>query len=138
MGLPRTSWVKLDCLRTGVGRFYSSTYKLGLAPTPNCECGATDQTADHVTSTCPIHRAPQGVARLTVLDDDTRCWLNTTAASIYPIGFLDAPPYEQEVVAVLKKNCRKISALTSKNEFIQKQYESLGIVIAKLFIANST
>ena len=55
-----------------------------------------------------------------------------------PIGFLDAPPYEQEVVAVLKKNCRKISALTSKNEFIQKQYESLGIVIAKLFIANST
>ena len=55
MSLPRTSWVRLNRLRTGVGRFHSSMYKLGLAPSPNCECGATEQTADHVISSCLIH-----------------------------------------------------------------------------------
>ena len=32
--------------RTGVGRFHSSMHKWGLAPSPNCECGAPEQTAD--------------------------------------------------------------------------------------------
>ena len=61
MGLPRAAWVKLNRLRTGVGRFHSSMHKWGLAPSPNCECGASEQTADHVLTACPIHRAPHGV-----------------------------------------------------------------------------
>ena len=80
MGLPRTTWVKLNGLRTGVGRFHSS--KWDLAPSPNCECGASEQTADHVLTACPIHRAPHGARGLTVLDDETRCWLNDITASI--------------------------------------------------------
>ena len=48
MGLPRVAWVKLNCLRTGVERFHLSMHKWGLAPSPNCECGASEQTADHV------------------------------------------------------------------------------------------
>ena len=82
MGLPRAAWVKLNRLQTGVGRFHSSMHKWGLAPSPNCECGASEQTADHVLTACPIHRAPHGARGLMVLDDETRCWLNNTTASI--------------------------------------------------------
>ena len=48
----------------------------------DCECGASEQTADHVLTACPIHRAPHGARGLTVLDDETRCWLNDITASI--------------------------------------------------------
>ena len=82
MSPPRTSWVWLNRLRTGIGRFHSSMYKWGLAPSPNCECGATEQTADHVISSCLIHYVPRGTRGLQVLDDANRCWLNTTTASI--------------------------------------------------------
>ena len=51
MGLPRAAWVKLNRLRTGVGRFRSSMHKWGLAPSPNCECGASEQTADQAKQT---------------------------------------------------------------------------------------
>ena len=44
--LPRAAWVKLNRLRTGVGLFYSSMHKWGLAPSPNCECGASEQTTE--------------------------------------------------------------------------------------------
>ena len=82
MGLSRAAWVKLNCLRTGVGRFHSSMHKWGLAPSPNCKCGASEQTTDHVLTVCPIHQAPYGARGLTVLDDETRCWLNNITASI--------------------------------------------------------
>ena len=82
MGLPPAAWVKLNRLLTGVGRFQSSMHKWGLIPSPNCECGASEQTADHVLIACPIHRAPHGARGLTVLDDETRCCLNNTTASI--------------------------------------------------------
>ena len=96
MGLPRTSWVKLNRLRIGVGRFHSSMYKWGAAPSPNCECGAFEQTADHIISTCPLHHdvhyitcplhacptSPKGIQGLLVLDDDTRRWLKINAVNI--------------------------------------------------------
>ena len=82
MGLPRAAWVKLNRLRSGVGRFCSSMYKWGLAPLANCECGASEQTADHIISQCPIHQAPRGMFGLMVLDDETRCWLKSLTVSI--------------------------------------------------------
>ena len=81
-GLPRAAWVKLNRLWIGVGRFHSSMHKWALASSPNCECGASEQTADHVLTACPIHRTPHGARGLTVLDDETRCWLNDITASI--------------------------------------------------------
>ena len=82
MGLPRAAWVKLNRLRIGVGQFHSFMHKWGLAPSPNCECGASEQTADHVLTACPIHQGPHGARGLTVLNDETRCWLNNTTASL--------------------------------------------------------
>ena len=82
IGLPRAAGVKLNRLRTGVGRFHSTMHKWGLAPSPNCECGASEQTADHILTACFIHRASHGARRLTVSDDETRCWLNNTTANI--------------------------------------------------------
>ena len=82
MSVPRTSWVKLNRLQTGVRRFHSSMYKWGLASLPNCEYGATEQTANQVISLCLIHHVPRGTRGLQILDDATRCWLNTTTASI--------------------------------------------------------
>ena len=82
MGLPRSAWVKFNRLRTGVGRFHSSMHKWGLAPSPNCDCGASEKTADHVLTACPIHRATHEARGLAVLDDETQCWLNNTIASI--------------------------------------------------------
>ena len=72
MDLPRAAWVKLDRLRTGVGRFHLSMHKWGLVLSPNCECGASEQTADHVLTACPIYRAPHGAQGLTVSDDKTQ------------------------------------------------------------------
>ena len=82
MGLPRTSWVKLNRLQTGVGQFHSPMYKWGAAPSPNCECGASEQTADHIISTCPLHRAPKIIQGLLVLDDDTQRGLKINAINI--------------------------------------------------------
>ena len=82
MGLPRAAWVRLNRLWTGVGQFHSSMHKWGLAPSPNCERGASEQTADHVLTACPIYQAPHGAQGLTVLDDETQCWLNDITASI--------------------------------------------------------
>ena len=73
VSLPQTVWVKLNRLRTGVGRFYSFMRKWGLVPSPNCECCASEQTADHDLIACPKHRAPHETRGLMNLDDEAQC-----------------------------------------------------------------
>ena len=46
MHFPRPAWVRLNRLRTGVDLFRSTMHKWGMAPSPACECGADEQTAD--------------------------------------------------------------------------------------------
>jgi len=79
--LPRRAWVRLNRLRTGVGRFRCCLYKWGMASSAACECGA-EQTVDQVVLHCPIHRAPHGLHGLTVLDDETIEWLFNTCPDI--------------------------------------------------------
>jgi len=45
-----------------------------MASSAACECGAEEQTVDHVLLQCPIHRLPYGMHGLTVLDDETIEW----------------------------------------------------------------
>ena len=82
MSLPRTSSVRLNRQQAGVRRFHSSMYKWGFVPSPKFECGATEQIADHVISSCLIHHVPRGTLGLQVLDEANQRWLNTTTASI--------------------------------------------------------
>ena len=82
MTLPRRAWVRLNRLRTGVGRFRSCLYKWGMTSSAACECGAEEQTVDHVVLQCPIHRPPYGLHGLTVLDDETTEWLLNTCPEI--------------------------------------------------------
>ena len=82
MSLSRKAWVRLNCLRTDFGRFHSSMHKWSLAPSLNFECGASEQTEDHVVIAYPIHGATHGTRGLTVLDDETQCGLNNITASI--------------------------------------------------------
>ena len=68
MNMTRSAWVKLNQMRTGVGRLALFIHKWGLAPSPNFECGAPKQTADYVLTARPTH----GARGLTVMDDETR------------------------------------------------------------------
>ena len=64
MALPRTAWIRLNRLCTGLGRFRSCLYKWDTASSAACECVAKEQTSDHVVLECPIHRPPHCTARL--------------------------------------------------------------------------
>ena len=75
MALPRTACVRLNSLRSGVGHFRSCLHKWGIAASADCECGAEDQTVDHVVFQCPIHQPPHELHCRTVLDDETIDWL---------------------------------------------------------------
>ena len=82
MTLPRKACIRLNRLRTGDGRFRSCLYKRGMASSAACECGAEEQTVDHVLLQCPIHGPPHGLHCLTVLDDETIEWLFNTCFEI--------------------------------------------------------
>ena len=80
--LPRKQWTTLNRLRTGVGRFSSSMLKWGLKDSSVCECGAPEQTVDHILDVCPQHRPPSDRDGIVSLDEDTRAWLASTGLEI--------------------------------------------------------
>ena len=82
LDLPRKQWTTLNRLRTGVGRFSSSMLKWGLKDSSVCECGAPEQTVDHILDVCPQHRPPSGREGIVSLDEDTRAWLTSTGLEI--------------------------------------------------------
>jgi len=67
MTLPRRAWFRRNRLRTDVGHFRSCLCKWGMVSSAACECGAEEQTVDHVVFQCPIHRPPLELHGLTAL-----------------------------------------------------------------------
>jgi len=57
--------------------FFPGVYGPGYGPSAVCECGAEEQTVDHIVLECSIHRIPHGLHDLTVLDETTEWLLNT-------------------------------------------------------------
>ncbi len=51
--LSRKEWVSLNRLRTGVGCFGVFMYRWGLRQSAACQCGAPEQTAQHLMDECP-------------------------------------------------------------------------------------
>jgi len=82
MTLTRRAWVRLIRLRTNVGRFRSCLYKWSMASSAAFECGAEEQTVNHVVLQYPTHQPPHGLHGLTVVDDETIEWLLNTCPEI--------------------------------------------------------
>ena len=59
--LPQQAWVKLNRLRTGVGRFNADMWRWGLSKSPACNCGADQLTANHIITECPLYSPPNGL-----------------------------------------------------------------------------
>ena len=75
MTVPRRTWVRLNRLRTGVGRFRSCLYKWGMASSVACE-RRTNRRPCRPPLSNPS--TPHGLHGLTVLDHETtECLLNT-------------------------------------------------------------
>ena len=77
MTLPRVAWVKLNRLRTGVGRFRLIFHQWSMAPNPTCDCGPAEQTADHILLECPTFQASNSMHGLVDTDDHGKEWLIT-------------------------------------------------------------
>ena len=75
--LPRQTLVKLKRLCTGVGRFIAYMWRWCLSKSPACNCGADQQTANHIITECPLYRPPNGFHGLIDVDVDaaTSEWL---------------------------------------------------------------
>ena len=82
MKLPRPAWVRLNRFRTGVGLFGASMHKWRMALTASCECGAEEQTADHVITACPIYRHPNWIRGLLTVNESLARWLSDTCPAI--------------------------------------------------------
>ena len=52
--LPRQAWVKLNRLRTGVGRFNADMWRWGLSKSSACDCGTDQQTSNYIIMECPL------------------------------------------------------------------------------------
>ena len=59
-----------------MGRFGAAMQKWGLTDSAHCECGDPLQTVEHVMTSCPIYRPPNGDRGLIDLDNDTLACCN--------------------------------------------------------------
>ena len=72
--LDRKAWVNLNCIRSGCAKTKAFLHKIGVESSPSCVCGS-NQTLQHILTSCPVLKPPNGVDGLKELDEDTIHWL---------------------------------------------------------------
>lgn len=56
--LERSVWTRLNRIRTGHARCNATMHKWGLRDSPACDCGAQEQTVQHIIKDCPQRKYP--------------------------------------------------------------------------------
>lgn len=73
--LPRQDWSALNRIRTEHGRSGAVLFKWGVLPSAACDCGAQEQTIEHLVATCP-NRLFQGEKEEFILaTEESVTWL---------------------------------------------------------------
>ena len=72
--LQRKAWVNLNRIRSGCAKTKSFLHKIGVVASASCVCGS-DQTLQHILTSCPVLMPPNGVDSLKNLDEETINWL---------------------------------------------------------------
>jgi len=81
--LPRSLWVILNRLRTGVGRFGTCLYRWDILDTPKCICGTEEQSANHIIFDCNILRPTNCLEDLWSPDINNTKWLEDLADFVW-------------------------------------------------------
>ena len=76
----RSAW--LNRLQTGVEQLISAMHAKGMAPTAGCECGAKEQTANYMITSCPIYHRPNETRALSAVNKSLVLWLTDTCPVI--------------------------------------------------------
>ena len=89
--------------------------KSGMAFTAVCECGAKEQTAEHVLTSCPICHHPNAVRALLDVGKNLLTWvMETCPAFSGTFSSRSSPPNEEEdvwigddvvIVVIVMKDC---------------------------------
>ena len=72
--LQRKAWVNLNRIRSGCAKTKSFLHKIKAEESDSCVSGLP-QTLDHILTSCPVLRPPNGADGLKTLDADTIDWL---------------------------------------------------------------
>jgi len=111
--LPRSLWVTLNRLRTGVSRFGTCLYRWGIQDTeagggwcmldtPKCVYGAEEQTAIHIILDCDILRPPNCLEDLRSPDINNIKWLEDLVDFVCFVWTAALTQEEDEVMTNMK------------------------------------
>lgn len=80
--LPRRSWCQLNRIRANHGRCNSTMHKWNRSIAPDCDCGHTNQTIEHIVNDCPRRKFSGGITELNQVTDNAAKWLEELDISL--------------------------------------------------------
>ena len=122
ISFPKPAWMKFNRLRTNIGLFRLETHKWGMASTAACKCGAKEQTAEHVITSCPICHHPNGAHAFSDIDQSLVDWWKHVQPLSRPSSSRLSPPNEKEEDYVLDIKIKKFEADSKWRPFIFFKY----------------